>query len=100
MNDKEKKAIENLREYIADDIFYNKSEEIVSDFDKFCYDHCNDIDIVLALIDKEKINVKEILDYTYYEEDHKKIAILNENNLKKILGVNEVRFKERRKNEE
>lgn len=52
MNEEEKKAVKNLREYIEKDFAYRKPNEKYSDFDKFCYNHCKDIDILLRLIEK------------------------------------------------
>ena len=39
--------IENLKKYIEKDPCYSGKSAIASDFDKFCYNHCKDIDKVL-----------------------------------------------------
>ena len=50
------KNISNLKKYIEEDEIYlkykNKEETIFSDFEMFCINHCNDIEIVL---DKRRI---------------------------------------------
>ncbi len=46
------KAIENLKEYVSQDVIYqNKDIENPSDFDKFCINHCKDIEIVLQALE-------------------------------------------------
>ena len=42
-------AVKNLQEYIDLDITY-QSNNSVYDFDKFCINHCRDIDIVLSYV--------------------------------------------------
>lgn len=39
--------IKNLKQYIEEDPYYNGTHEVVTDFDKYCYNHCEDIDMVL-----------------------------------------------------
>ena len=46
-------AINNLRDYITNDTFYNGETKIESDFDKFCYNHCGDIAKVLNALPKK-----------------------------------------------
>lgn len=38
--------------------------------------------------------IKSLVKYSYYDETHKKISILDEEKIKKILNVDEVKFKE------
>lgn len=45
-------AIKNLKEYIEIDRRYRGTRDN-SDFDKFCENHCNDIEIILKEIEKE-----------------------------------------------
>lgn len=54
MEDVVKEAIKNLEEYINIDPFYNGSFEIEMDFERFCYNHCKDIDILLKYVKGEK----------------------------------------------
>lgn len=39
-----------------------------------------------------KINVNDIVDYTYYDESGKKVAVLNQNKLKDLLHTDYVVF--------
>lgn len=52
MNEGERKSIKNLKKYIEEDGVYKKTLKYYSDFDKFCYNHCKDIDTVLILVEK------------------------------------------------
>lgn len=52
MNEEERKSIKNLIKYIEEDGVYKKTLKYYSDFDKFCYNHCKDIDTVLILVEK------------------------------------------------
>ena len=52
MNEEEKKAIKNLEKYIEEDFAYREPIKNYSDFDKFCYNHCKNIETVLNLIEK------------------------------------------------
>ena len=38
--------------------------------------------------------LKKIVKYSYYDEAHKKISILDEDKIKQILKADEVKFKE------
>lgn len=38
--------------------------------------------------------IKSFVKYSYYDETHKKISILDEEKIKEILKVDEVKFKE------
>ena len=42
---------------------------------------------------EEKI-LQKFVKYSYYDETHKKISILDEDKIKQILNVDEVKFKE------
>ena len=53
------KSIENLKEYIETDYAYKEPEKNVSDFDKFCYSHCKDIDAVINELDKVEADLYE-----------------------------------------
>lgn len=48
MKNKEE-AINNLKQYIEEDLIY-KENKPQSDFDKFCINHCEDIETVLNCI--------------------------------------------------
>ena len=54
MNKKDliKESINNLRDYINNDTFYNGETAVESDFDRFCYNHCKDIERILSVIPK------------------------------------------------
>ena len=51
--EKIKEAINNLQEYIENDTFYTGETKIESDFDRFCYNHCEDIAKVLNALPKK-----------------------------------------------
>lgn len=59
MTEGEKKAIDNLIEYVKEDEIYNGTRENLSDFDKFCIEHCIDIVIVLKLIKKQQSELEK-----------------------------------------
>lgn len=76
MTEEKKKAIENLEKYIEDDDIYNGTRDNLSDFDKFCINHCTDIVIVLDKIKKQQSElekkdkiIKWIKDYAQQEVD-------------------------------
>lgn len=53
---------ERLREYIEKDIIYQdykKSNKEPSDFERFCFVHCRDIENVLNELDRLRNKVKE-----------------------------------------
>lgn len=75
----EERSIENLKEYVKADAIYNGKVE--SDFDKFCYNHCKDIDIVLNYV---KVLSKRINDLEKINEEHQKINGELREELKKI----------------
>lgn len=65
MNEEERKSIKNLKKYIEEDGVYKKTLKYYSDFDKFCYNHCKDIDTVLILVEKlQKALVDEAIKST------------------------------------
>ena len=43
---------ENLKKYIEEDITFREPIKNMSDFDRYCYNHCKDIEAVLAEINK------------------------------------------------
>ena len=46
----------NLKKYIEEDISFKEPLKNISDFDKYCYNHCLDIKTVLEELDnKDKI---------------------------------------------
>lgn len=59
MTKEEMKAIDNLIEYVKKDEIYNGTRENLSDFDKFCIDHCTDIVNVLELIKKQQSELEK-----------------------------------------
>ena len=58
MNEKEKKAIEKLKERVKID--RQLRDKVESDFDKFCEDECIAIDTVLNLIDKQNKELNKL----------------------------------------
>ena len=47
-------AIRNLMKYVREDALFNNLEKIESDFDQYCYNHCEDIQTVLDLVGEQK----------------------------------------------
>lgn len=47
-----KKSIENLTKYVEIDKKYRKTDDDKSDFDKFCDEHINDIEILLKYVEE------------------------------------------------
>lgn len=60
----DEKSIANLKEYIRDDLIYLPVKEgktkIESDFDAFCYRHCEDIDNIINLVKQQENIIKEL----------------------------------------
>lgn len=69
MTEEEKEAIENLKNYIKVDEIYNGNRKNLSDFDKFCIEHCLDIEIILNLIQKQQEEIKLLKDQQQYVID-------------------------------
>ena len=44
---------ENLKKYIEEDFAFREPIKNMSDFDKYCYNHCQDIKEVLNELDKK-----------------------------------------------
>lgn len=82
MNEKEKIAIEKLKERVKID--RQLRDKVESDFDKFCEDECIAIETVLNLIDKQNKVIDEIkkletmLMYDKYEDTYKEVICKNE----------------------
>lgn len=66
MNEEEKESIKNLEKYIEEDFAYREPIKNYSDFDKFCYNHCKNIETVLNLIEKLRERLKLMDDYNYW----------------------------------
>ena len=46
--------INNLKKYIEEDFAFREPIKNMSDFDKYCYGHCKDIETLLTAYEKEK----------------------------------------------
>lgn len=89
MNEEERKSIKNLIKYIEEDGVYKKTLKYYSDFDKFCYNHCKDIDTVLMLVEKlQKALVDEAIKST--EKINKAIKRIKETRLDYVAVGQEV----------
>lgn len=77
-------AIENLKKYINEDFAYREPIKNMSDFDRFCYNHCKDIDTVLDYIEK--------LENMYNKEHNEHIEMKRQNS---VLRNNERILKEK-----
>ena len=60
MTSEASKAKARLKEYIAEDEFYNGSSKIESDFDKYCYEHCKDIETLLREMELANYEVNQM----------------------------------------
>ena len=58
----------NLKKYIEEDMAFKESLKNISDFDKYCYNHCLDIKEVLAELDKKDKIINEMAEMLV--EDH------------------------------
>ena len=54
----EKKSIASLEFYIEQDPYFNGIYKIESDFDKYCFEHCQDIKTVLTLLKKQQKEIE------------------------------------------
>lgn len=50
-------AIESLKYYNENDPYWNGTYTPETDFEKFCYEHCKEIDILIKYIEKGEKNV-------------------------------------------
>lgn len=57
-------TIKRLEKYIEDDKLLRDNSEI-SDFDKFCIEHCNDIEKVITAYKTQKSKIDNTLDNLY-----------------------------------
>lgn len=59
-----KETIKRLEKYIEDDKLLRDNNEL-SDFDKFCIEHCNDIEKVTTAYKAQKSKIDNTLDNLY-----------------------------------
>ena len=52
---------ENLKKYIEEDVIFREPIKNMSDFDKYCYNHCKDIEAVLTELDKDTDRIDELI---------------------------------------
>lgn len=55
--------IDNLKKYIREDAIYNDLKNIQSDFDQFCFNHCNDIKLVLDKLQELETDKNKLITY-------------------------------------
>ena len=55
---------ENLKKYIEEDFAFREPIKNMSDFDKYCYNHCQDIKEVLNELDKKDKVIDMMAKYT------------------------------------
>lgn len=63
---------ENLKKYIEEDFAFREPIKNMSDFDKYCYNHCQDIKEVLNELDKkDKVidMMTEYIDKAYFDRE-------------------------------
>lgn len=63
----------NLSFYIEQDPFFNGTYEVESDFDKYCYEHCKDIETVLSELEQlqDDLKIHEETSFEFQEENIK-----------------------------
>lgn len=63
----------NLSFYIKQDPFFNGTYEVESDFDKYCYEHCKDIETVLSELEQlqDDLKIHEETSFEFQEENIK-----------------------------
>lgn len=54
---------ENLKKYIEEDFAFREPIKNMSDFDKYCYNHCQDIKEVLNELDKKDKVIDTMAEY-------------------------------------
>lgn len=54
--------MKNLKKYIEEDFAFREPIKNMSDFDKYCWNHCKDIETLLTAYEKEKEKNKELED--------------------------------------
>lgn len=85
-----KEAINNLKNYIEQDAIY-KENKPQSDFDKFCINHCRDIEIVLNYIEELETEIKSL--NMIHEYDMRMIDEVKEKAVKLYEQVEELEKK-------
>ncbi len=56
---------ENLEKYIEEDFAFREPIKNMSDFDKYCYNHCQDIKEVLNELDKKDKVIDMMAEHIY-----------------------------------
>ena len=100
-------TINNLKKYIERDPYWNGEFKPVTDFEKFCYEHCKDIDNLISAYKKLEEDFKDIdkecnrlEEKEYNKEDQYLVRInelekeLNEENKISMILANNDKFKE------
>lgn len=54
---------ENLKKYIEEDMAFREPLLLISDFDRYCYNHCKDIEAVLAEINKLNNVIDKLINF-------------------------------------
>lgn len=54
---------DNLKKYIEEDFSFREPIKNMSDFDKYCYNHCLDIEVVLSELDKKEKVIDAMAEY-------------------------------------
>lgn len=79
---------ERLEQYVKEDMIYNEyldnHKNYVSDFDKFCVEHCQDIKNILKENDNLKNQQKEFV--KYLKDEIKKLEKVQVSSLEEITG--------------
>lgn len=80
--------IKNLKKYIEEDFAFREPIKNMSDFDKYCWNHCKDIETLLTAYEKEKEKNKKAIDFindknNYFEDGENWQNVLK---IKEILG--------------
>ena len=87
--------IKNLKKYIEEDFAFREPIKNMSDFDRYCWNHCKDIETLLTAYEKEKEENKKWKDYVVNDLENQ---ITERNN--KIFKLEAELEKEKEKNKE
>lgn len=77
-------SINNLKKYIEEDFVFREPIKNMSDFDRYCWNHCKDIETLLTAYEKEKEKNKELekqLQSTYQKQYINDLEAINHSNV-------------------
>lgn len=84
---------ERLKQYLEEDVIYSEYKSgkcDMSDFDKFCIEHCKDIECLLNEVQELKEVIDKAIEYingTYEMAVYTKSISLDEENIEDLLDI-------------